>query len=335
MQSLKKFFSLEAWQWRIGRRIRPLIRANWPAPRVHSTGERPRIAVVTVNYNTKELLARLIFSLRRFVDDSVNLGPIIVVDNNSTDGSVEMIIQLSEAGLITPIFNKKQTYHGPGLNQGMELLRAAAAQGKPGFVDIDYVFVVDSDVFVSRGELFTDAITAMQTVSSPISGEFEPNEYIEGGYSHISSLLIDPAITWRKGFHPFEDHGVPALEYQRTIVKHRLPRLDFPFRSHFYLIHLWSGTLKAICSANETDNKCFAWAMADLPVRPSMDEKTQFIIEEFEQCFRASVPTFLPEVVLAACAKPERLRLKRPYEMAPEQRFTPSGQIADAGFVAR
>ena len=335
MTAIKDLFSFKAWQWRVNRRLRPVFRKDWPARTGGAATRRPRIAVVTVNYNTAPLLARLVFSLRRITDDNVEIGPIVVVDNNSTDGSVEFLKKMDEAGAITAVLNRRQKYHGPGLNQGMELLLQNARSGKPGFTDIDYVFVVDSDVFICRGEVFSDAIKAMHAVRSPMAGEFEPNEYIAGGYSHVSSLLFDPVLLWRRGFHPFEEHGVPALEFQRTVIKNRQTRLDFPFRTHLYLIHLWSGTLKAICSANEKDNKYFDWASADLPKRSSLDQKTEYVLEEFEQLFRTAVPNFEPTAVAAACTEASRLRLKRPYEVAPATPFSPSGTISDDGFVAR
>jgi glycosyltransferase involved in cell wall biosynthesis len=335
MKLLESFSSAKKWQWRISRRINPWMRVNWPVRSPRNAADRPRIAIVTVNYNTASLVARLVFSLRRFVDASVILGPIVVVDNKSTDGSVPLLRHLADAGLVDVIFNQTQMYHGPGLNQGVDFLLKNALAGKQGYADIDYVFVVDSDVFICRGELFSDAIKAMNSVYSAMAGEFEANEYIEGGYAHVSSLLFDPAVCWRRGFHPFEEHGVPALQFQRTLIKRREPRLDFPFRSHFYLIHLWSGTLKSICSANEKSNKYFDWASADLPTRASLDEKTKFVLEEFEQCFRTAVPVFESAIIAAACGDPAHLRLTRPYEIAPKSVFAPKRSDLHAGFVVR
>lgn len=335
MKPLESFFSAKEWHWRISRRINPWMRVNWPVRPSRKATDRPRIAIVTVNYNTASLVARLVFSLRRFVDASVTLGPIVVVDNKSTDGSVPLLRHLAEAGLVDVIFNQTQKYHGPGLNQGVNFLLKNALAEKEGYADLDYVFVVDSDVFICRGELFSDAIKAMTSIPSAMAGEFEANEYIPGGYAHVSSLLFDPAVCWRRGFHPFEEHGVPALQFQRTLITRREPRLDFPFRSHFYLIHLWSGTLKAICSANEKGNKYFDWASADLPTRASLDEKTEFVLEEFEQCFRTAVPAFEPAIVAAACGDPAPLRLNRPYEIAPHPAFVPNPFQLHPGFVAR
>jgi glycosyltransferase involved in cell wall biosynthesis len=331
---MHRFFDPERWKWRVTRRLRPWLRHNWPKAGHEPKVRAPRIAVVTVNYNTKGLLGRLVFSLRRIVDEEISLGPIVVVDNNSTDGSVPMIRQLAEAGVVEPIFNQRQKYHGPGLNQGIEFLRRNARNGRPGFADIDYVFLVDSDAFICRGEVFSHAIRAMKSVGSPLAGEFVANQYIQGGDAHVSSLLFDPAVSWRRGFHPFEQHGAPALEYQRTVVKRRLIRLDFPFRTNFYVIHLWSGTMKAICSANDRENKYFDWASANLTAESSLDEKTAYILDEFEQRFRSAAPDGEPQALVEACLAPSRLRLARPYELAPQLDFVPEGRISAEGFVA-
>ena len=60
-----------------------------------SVAARPRIAAVVVNCNTRELLPHLFCSLGGVVDNAVELGPIVMVDNNSTVGSVALINQLA------------------------------------------------------------------------------------------------------------------------------------------------------------------------------------------------------------------------------------------------
>jgi glycosyltransferase involved in cell wall biosynthesis len=281
------------------------------------------------------LVGRLVFSLRRIVDEGVSVGPIVVVDNNSTDGSAQWIRLLGDSGVVEPILNRRQRYHGPGLNQGLEYLRKNARNGRPGFADIDYVFLADSDVFICRGEVFLHAIRAMKAVHSALAGEFVANENIRGGEAHVSSLIFDPSVLWRRGFHPFEQHGVPELEFQRTVVGHRLVRLDFPFRRNLYLIHLWNATMKAICSANERDNKYFNWASANLAAKSSLNEKAEYILDEFEQLYRLEAPSGEPAALVAACLRPSRLRLARPYELAPQLDFLPQGQVSPEGFVAR
>ena len=56
-----------------------------------------KVAVVTVSYNTRELTALLLWSLRTIVN-----WPdleIVVVDNGSADGSAELLAEAAQAGL--------------------------------------------------------------------------------------------------------------------------------------------------------------------------------------------------------------------------------------------
>ena len=317
----RRLFSIPAWRSRFNRRVLPWCRPSWTkgAPK---KGSAPCVAVITVNYNTKNLLARLIFSLRRVVDGVARLGPIIVVDNNSTDGSRELIRHLSDQHVVFGILNDQQRYHGPGLNQAMAFLLDRRRSGDPRFTQIDYVYVVDSDVIVTKGEIFDAALTALKSSGSCMAGELEvaQNAYIEGGYLHVSSLLIDPLATWRKGFIPFEEHGVPALAFQQSVIRNGLTRLWFPFYSRFYAIHLWSGTMKAICTANEQDNKYFAWAKANLPVQSSIDAGSTSILQEFETVFQEAIPALDPELITNACLSASRIRLKKAYELEPSIR---------------
>lgn len=88
------------------------VRTTWP----HSDPTAPAgiPGVVVVNYNTRRLVAQLIYSLYR------TLRPprfrLVVVDNGSTDGSAELLSAVAAAGLCHLIDNPDNRYHGPGLN---------------------------------------------------------------------------------------------------------------------------------------------------------------------------------------------------------------------------
>ena len=314
MNLLHRLFDRQAWKWRIQRRLHPLLRRNWPAHSGRDSSQPPTVAVVTVNYNTKELLAKLIFSLRRIVGQDGWLGPIVVVDNHSTDGSVEMLQALAKAKIVTPIFNHVQKYHGPGLNQGIELLAQKARAGEAGFEKIDYVAVVDSDVRMLRGDIFPDTIAFMTKQGAALVGEIAEHEGIPGGYAHVCTLLFDPAKVWRRGFSPFEEHGVPALEFQRSMVRRNVSRCSFPFTTQQYTLHLWSGTLKVINASGLHTNKYFKWSqiIAD-NILPS-EYAIPYLLDEFDEVFRSEVPSLEPSDIVHACAKQDRIKLKRPYE---------------------
>ncbi len=74
-------------------------------------------SLIIVNYNTKELLKNCLSSVFRHC--SVNEVEIIVVDNNSGDGSVGMI-KNDFSQRVKLIVNKKNIGFGPANNQGTE-----------------------------------------------------------------------------------------------------------------------------------------------------------------------------------------------------------------------
>jgi GT2 family glycosyltransferase len=79
-------------------------------PRKSGAG-REKVAVVTVSYNTRELTALLLWSLRTIVN-----WPdleIVVVDNGSADGSAELLAEAAQAGICVLVANDVNRQHGP------------------------------------------------------------------------------------------------------------------------------------------------------------------------------------------------------------------------------
>lgn len=301
----------------LARTLAARCRPDWPAA-TGSARKVPRVAVITVNYNTRQLLARLLFSLTRIPDDQVRIGPIVVVDNKSTDGSRELLSTLADRGIIRTILNETQMYHGPGLNQAMRLLLEARAAGDATCGDIDHVFAVDTDVIITKGEVFADLTRQLEATGASLAGEVLDNEAIDGGYAHVSSMLFDPRKMWRKGYTAFEEHGTPALNLQRSVLQQGQTRLHFPVRAEFYLVHLWSGTLQSICSGRDEQNRYFAYAQQQAAQRGTDDQRIVRVLQEFESQFLASVPRPDDPASLAeACLQRARVRLRTPYEFSP------------------
>lgn len=71
-------------------RYSPWLRLNWPKRKQRMENKAPRIAVVSVNFNTAKYISYLLFSLCRIVGRE-KFGEIVIVDNNSTDGSREIL----------------------------------------------------------------------------------------------------------------------------------------------------------------------------------------------------------------------------------------------------
>jgi glycosyltransferase involved in cell wall biosynthesis len=85
-----------------------------------------RVAVVTVSYNTRELTALLLWSLRRILDwESLE---IVVADNGSKDGSAELLAKIDAAEGRRLIANAGNVMHGPALNQAVSFLASAGSE---------------------------------------------------------------------------------------------------------------------------------------------------------------------------------------------------------------
>src|SRR6185295_6504848 len=158
------------------------------------------------SYNTMELTAYLIFSLYRIVGRA-HFDRITIVDNASIDGSAEMLETLARHGLVDVVLNRRQRYHGPGLNQAISMLaRTWRPDGPP------YVWILDSDVIVLRPEAVTDAVALCRRHRAAVAGDFNDDNSV---YPSLRSLMIDPEQVWRRPIPPFEEAGDPSEAMQR------------------------------------------------------------------------------------------------------------------------
>jgi len=66
----------------------------WPGT---PEASRERVAVVSVSYNTRELAAVLLWSLRTIV--TWPALEIVIVDNGSRDGAAELLAEAAQAGV--------------------------------------------------------------------------------------------------------------------------------------------------------------------------------------------------------------------------------------------
>ena len=218
-----------------------------------------RVAVITVNYNTRLLIAQLIFSLYGRLGKQ-QLAQILVVDNASTDGSRELLERMARAGLVELMVNDRQRYHGPALNQAMNRL---AEQEEVGGLarHIQYVWVLDSDCVIVRPDTLTEATRALQRSGAALAGQVSANQWHAEETIGLFSLLFDPSRVWRDPIPPFEDSGEPSLSLQLGCARAGLWRTEFPFTHDGYLVHRGRSTLAELVSRGETANKHYRWAL--------------------------------------------------------------------------
>jgi glycosyltransferase involved in cell wall biosynthesis len=232
-------------------------RSSWPNKKKNiGAGLEPKsTSIVVVNYNTLTDIVRLIFSAYRIMGlDYINA--IVVVDNNSDDGSRKVLKYLDEHNLIHLISNDKQRYHGPGINQGINYLANLNSQG---VIFTKYILILDSDVILLRKDLIPNAVEAIESSSAALAGEFDYHG--EGvGLPHVSSILINPRYTWKWPVLPFIDHGTPSKFFYRSFRYKGLKMVDFKFNKENYLLHLGEGTLRAIYLQKKISNQYFNWS---------------------------------------------------------------------------
>ncbi|HXT90675.1 MAG TPA: glycosyltransferase family 2 protein [Trebonia sp.] len=210
------------------------------------------VTVVTVSYNTRELTALLLWSLRRI------LGweplEVVVVDNGSRDGSAELLARVSAAGGCRLITNAANAMHGPALNQAMSFL-AASGPGLP-----RWVWALDSDVVISRPDALSKAVERAEQTDAAIAGESWWDAWQETDRFLAYSLLVDPARVWRDGIEPFADGGDPAFDLLQSAQAEGQTLTEFPFVRGGYVIHRGRGSLAAVRESDDSAHPSYDWA---------------------------------------------------------------------------
>lgn len=293
--------------------VSPIRRTPWPLDSRPTGGGQPRVGIVVANFNTRRLIAQLVFSLYRLLGRS-EFDQLIVVDNASTDGSREVLNALQRAGLIHLIRNRSQHYHGPALTQGISWLalrqRAVAREDR-----LDYVWVLDSDVIVLRSDTVRDAVDLLTRSGAAAVGQRtgDPayNRMLQHNPEMLNpcSLLFDPARIWRPPIPPFLEEGAPSTALQVAADRRGLGLVEFPFVEGGYLLHLGRGTLRAVADRNDTSNRYHDWAVAHRDYHFGGRPNGAEVLAGFAELFRAEVGDLGPAALVAACFRPSILSM--------------------------
>jgi len=103
------------------------------------------LSVIILSYNTKDLTLQCVSQLQQALSKSSLQAEIIIVDNNSKDGSSDVLKKMSDNSNIKIIHNAGNSGYGKANNQGLAL-----SEGR-------YVLYLNSDVLIS-GESFFDTL---------------------------------------------------------------------------------------------------------------------------------------------------------------------------------
>ncbi|HRW08870.1 MAG TPA: glycosyltransferase [Caldilineaceae bacterium] len=254
------------------------------------------VVIASVNYNTKGLIAQLLWSIHRFLGDSVQ--SIVIVDNGSTDGSVELLQAVAAAGLCELIVNAENRHHGPALSQAISYL-AQRQQSQP--AGHPWVWLLDSDCLIARADAATAAIDAATVAHAALVGEAYWNQWHDRDRFSGFSLLLDPAQAWRAKIGAIPDDGDPIGEFEQACRARGVTGLSFPFTKEGYLIHLGRSTLAAVRQRAETENPLYTWALdhhdPHFQQVPEAHSRHAELISEFNE----QVPTLDAAALIRAC----------------------------------
>jgi SAM-dependent methyltransferase len=202
------------------------------------------IPVITVSYNSAELIEDLLKSFREHY-----FNPVIVIDGSSAEHASEIESVCTRYADVRFIHFDYNIHHGPGMAWAFQNLNL---QGP--------VLVLDSDVYILRPgflETMADALSpgmyGVGSISYVNEGGYDV-DYREGAirYLHPACMLcnIDVVQHWPM---PIK-HGAPMVEAMRAIHRANQPGLigniewlTADFSQHpaqNYIRHDWQGTVK-------------------------------------------------------------------------------------------
>jgi glycosyltransferase involved in cell wall biosynthesis len=278
-------------------------RVAWPT----DASEGRRVGIVVASFNTRRLIAQLVYSLYRILG-AREFTQLVVVDNASADGSQELLGALHDAGLLHLIRSRRQRYHGPALTHGISWL--ARRQGTVTARErIDYVWVLDSDVIVLRADTVRDALRVLERTGAAAVGQRlgDPayNRLLHHNTEMLNpcSLLLDPARIWRDPIPPFLEGGAPSSALQVAADGLGLRLVEFPFVEDGYLLHLGRGTLREIADRGDEANRYYAWAVEHREYHFGGRADGCELLASFTALFDAEVGDLTEDALVAACVR--------------------------------
>ena len=248
----------------------------WPA---RPGTARERVAVVSVSYNTRELTAFLLWSLRRIV--KWRDLEIVIVDNGSRDGSAQLLAEAARAGVCVLLANGVNRHHGPGLNQGISWL-ASRPGPRP-----EWIWILDSDAVAARPDVLSAALAAAHSGSAALVGEPQWDQWHQAERFELYSLLVDPAQVWRPELGAFADGGDPSFDLLASAARAGLGRAAFPFAGQGYVIHRGRGSLAAVFATGELSHPLYQWAVGHHDPHfgevPGAGQRSEALLREFRR----------------------------------------------------
>lgn len=183
--------------------------------------EAPDATAVIVNFNTPELIANCVGSIRQFYEI-----PILVVDGSNEEKHETMMHLISEIQGVEVHHLNKNICHGPRMKYGMEKAKTK------------YVLVIDSDAAMKK-KGFVELCIGKMDESSYGAGRVM-NLKFNIKYLHPYCALINMDVACK---YPMPvNHGAPMIRIMKAIkAKEENNIVDIPEISSL-VSHKWKGT---------------------------------------------------------------------------------------------
>lgn len=140
------------------------------------------LSVIILSYNTKDLTLRCISKLQSTLSKSLLHSELIIIDNNSQDGSVEAIKNIADGTNIRVVCNKTNLGYGKANNQALPLV-----EGR-------YILYLNSDVLVPEKPFLDSLVKEMD--GNPICGALTVRVELASGKIDPASHRGFPTV-WR------------------------------------------------------------------------------------------------------------------------------------------
>ncbi|MFW5847812.1 MAG: glycosyltransferase [bacterium] len=194
--------------------------------------------IISVNYNTPELIDQLLTSIRLFYPNFKNIRIIDGTDNNNLLLQTKHIVMKHKVNM--DIF-KYNIHHGPGMHYGIISSK------------FDYILIFDSDAIIIKDgilekyfESWEDGLYAMGNISyvnyfgiNPEKDATIPDDSYPIMYCHPNGLFIKKEMY--SNYAPFVRHGAPVIATMYDIYLKNLSNKSLKDISDIQKIYLNRG----------------------------------------------------------------------------------------------
>jgi hypothetical protein len=193
----------------------------------------PRLALVTVNFSTTRYLELMLLTLAE--QERLDLVErIVVVDNGSRDGGIELLRQLAaEIPRLHLVERRHRLTHGAGMRAGVRALdRLDAGSARPANV----VLFCDADVVFRDRRALATVAEAIAETSAALVGEVRAGANAELDIQ-ASFYAVRRDVLARRDIAPLVHDGAPAYRMQRSIWAAGLPVVNLPTNHGGLILH--------------------------------------------------------------------------------------------------